>query len=180
LQHKKTLVSLVLLASTILPATAHASSDATSGKLTTTVTESASPVTDTDSRLTFTHHKVTITVTRSGLFGGRLWDFSHHMEWDTRLGWVFHTKISRSAHGSLTWANDGSRGTDHWGCESQTDLSPLCTYEGWATTWHFSSNIHDPILGVITENNYPRITSTAWGKRQSNGHFYTYTRKCGC
>jgi len=146
---------------------AMAASDATPGPVVTTVTseDSVSP----DAR-GFTHHRVEITQTRSGLTGGRLWDYTEIMNWDTNSGWVWNTTIQRVGHGSWTWDWEGTNETNHWGCDG-------CIYEGWMGQGHFQSNIRAPFL---TENNYPKISVTGYGKRQSNGHFYTYSRSCGC
>ena len=146
-------------------ASAHAASDATPGKLVTRVVETQAPA-----RASYTSRQVTITQTRYGITGGRLWDVSEHVDWQTRAGWVWNTSMQRSAHGSLTWENDGPVWTNHWGCDG-------CTNEGWTTKWHMASVPRAPL---ITENNYPQISVTVYGSVQSNGHYYTYSRSCGC
>lgn len=163
---KKLLVMLGLVAAVLVaPATASAASDATPGKLVTRITESSQP----SQRAGYIHRQVTITQTRSGITGGRLWDVSEHVDWQTRAGWVWNTSMQRSAHGS-TWENDGPVWTNHWGCDG-------CVNEGWTTKWHMASVPRAPL---ITENNYPQISVTVYGSQQSNGHYYTYSRSCGC
>ena len=148
------------------PQAAQAASDTTPGKLVTRITETSQP----SQRAGYTSRQVTISYTRYGITGGRLWDVDEHVDWQTRAGWVWNTSLQRHSNGSLTWKNDGVVWTNHWGCDG-------CVNEGWTTKWHMASNPQAPL---ITENNYPQISVTVYGSPQSNGHYYTYSRSCGC
>jgi hypothetical protein len=160
---KFTLITLFLVFA--FPAVAEASSDATPGRLVTTVTHHTST-----GERGMTHHDARISQARYGLFGGRLWDMWESIGWDTQNGWVYNTTLARDGNGSVTWHNDGRSGSNHWGGSGLGKA-----YEGWKTEWHFESNIHDPILGVITENNYPHVSMTAWGNGTTSS-----SKGCGC